>query len=230
MARASMVCARRVAALTTSTRPPFNINTIRAEIEREHAFSSTVSVPYDSSSAPWQWLDRELSSNMAGETGAVHIYVGAASALKFRGDAATETRQFIEEHRSTEQEHLELFEQLLPSHKFTKLLPIWRAAGFTLGFIPALLSDRALFLTVQAVESFVEVHYNEQIEPLREHGRCPELVRLLEHCCADEIHHKDDAAMRAGSDGDNTPALMERSWMKLVGIGSAVAAEVARRV
>ena len=31
--------------------------------------------------ANWHWLDRELSSNFAGETGAVYIYKGALSAL-----------------------------------------------------------------------------------------------------------------------------------------------------
>ena len=137
------------------------------------------------------------------------------------------TLQFIESHRAAEQSHLDLFVALLPEHKQTRLLPLWRMAGFTLGLAPALVSDRALFLTVEAVETFVEAHYHEQIEPLRLHGRCPELVALLEHCCADEVHHKDDAAERSGG---GQPNALERAWRALVKLGSAVAAELARRV
>ena len=59
------------------------------------------------------------------------------------------------------------------------------------------------------------------------HGRCPELLALLEHCCADEVHHKDDAAERAGG---SSRTLVEQAWMRVVRLGSAVAAEVARRV
>ena len=81
-------------------------------------------------------------------------------------------------------------------------------------------------LTVQAVETFVEIHYNEQISPLVEHGRCPQLVALLVHCCADEVHHRDDAAERSGGE-INT---VEWGWMGLVRFGSATAAEVARRI
>lgn len=208
--------------------PDFDLVSIRAELAAEHAQHGPPS-PYADRSAPWLWLDREMSSNVAGETGAVCIYDGAATALRLRGNASTSTLAFVEEHRAAEQSHLDLFEGLLPKDKHTRLLPMWRAAGFALGFAPAIVSDRALFLTVQAVETFVEVHYHEQIEPLREHGRCPQLVALLEHCCADEVHHKDDAASRAAA-GGGMVTTAERLWMTVVRIGSAVAAEVARRI
>ena len=68
----------------------------------------------------------------------------------------------IEEHRAAEQSHLDLFEALIPSTKHTRLLPVWKLAGFTLGFAPAMVSDRALFLTVEAVETFVEEHYQDR--------------------------------------------------------------------
>lgn len=232
--------------------PQFDLAAIRAEIEAEHIRASGLPCTdhsaaqslYTSAASHWHWLDRELSSNVAGETGAVCIYDGAAAALRWRGKADESTLAFIEEHRAAEQSHLDLFEALIPSTKHTRLLPVWKLAGFTLGFAPAMVSDRALFLTVEAVETFVEEHYQDQIVPLREHGRCPELVALLEHCCADEIHHKVDAAERAAAargssdvDGSSTSAqsaptvaLVERAWMRLVGVGSAVAAEVARRV
>ena len=208
----------------------FDLAAIRAEVEAEHARQQselvTVHTPrlqgvsessYAQPAAPWHWLDRELSSNVAGETGAVCIYHGAAAALRLRGNASAKTLSFVAEHEATEQAHLDLFAELLPAHKHTRLLPIWRIAGFSLGFAPALVSDRALFVTVEAVETFVEEHYHEQIHPLREHGRCPELLALLEHCCADEVHHKDDACERAG--GASSRTLVEQAWMRVVRAG-----------
>lgn len=68
---------------------------------------------------------------------------------------------------------------------------------------------------------------SEQIGPLREDGRCPHLVSLLEYCCADEVLHKGDAQARAGGP---PRTLVERAWVAIVKTGSALAAEVARRV
>ena len=64
----------------------------------------------------------------------------------------------VKMHKST----LDLFKALIPPHKHTILLPVWRVAGFTLGLLPTLAGDRALFVTVEAVETFVEEHYHEQ--------------------------------------------------------------------
>ena len=200
----------------------FDLISIRQELESEHAMEGTA---YATASAPWRWLDREMSSNIAGETGAVYIYVGAAAALRWRGGEDAAIVQFVEEHRAAEQSH---FHALLPEHKRTRLLPMWRIAGFSLGFAPAFISDRALFMTVEAVETFVEEHYHEQIGSLRAHGRCPALLALLEHCCADEVHHKEDAAARRAGGGEATA--IEHAWMSLVRMGSAVAAEIARRM
>ena len=77
-------------------------------------------------------------------------------------------------------------------------------------------------------------HYGQQIEPLRRSGRCPELLRMLTACCADEVHHKDDAAARADSAAPRpigrVQRLVEWSWGLVVRCGSAVAAEAARRL
>jgi 3-demethoxyubiquinol 3-hydroxylase len=184
----------------------------REEISAVHrAQLGAASAPYKDDGAQWSWLNHELSSNVAGETGAVCIYEGAAAALRLRGNASEETRAFIEEHRAAEAAHLELFLELLPSSKYTRLLPAWRMAGFCLGFAPALVSDRWLFLTVEAAVS------------------APHLIALLEHCCADEVHHKEDAAKRAGEPGAGR-TVVERAWMAIVRFGSAVAAEAARRL
>jgi len=216
----------------------FDLEACRHEASEIHAqvFKDQSTLSWREAKAPWSWLDRELSSNVAGETGAVCIYEGARAALLLRGNASTETLAFIDEHRDTEASHLELFLDMLPPEKYTRLLPAWRVAGFSLGFLPALVSDRWLFLTVEAVETFVEEHYNEQITPLLagpHAGVAPHLVALLQHCCEDEVHHKEDAARRAGIGevaADAGRTAVERAWMAIVRVGSAVAASLARRI
>ena len=172
--RLAASCQPRCCLASHAAAPLFDMLAIRAEIAAEHAREATEvpeTVPassstYEAPNAPWHWLDRELSSNVAGETGAVCIYDGAAAALQWRerwiGAVDPSTRSFVEEHRAAEQAHLDLFKALIPPHKHTILLPVWRVAGFTLGLLPTLAGDRALFVTVEAVETFVEEHYHEQ--------------------------------------------------------------------
>ena len=83
------------------------------------------------------WLIGELRSDHAGETGAVMIYRGI---LAFCKDPAI--RDFAERHGATEQGHLDLLNALLPPEAHSKLLPIWRIAGWMTGAIPALFGPR----------------------------------------------------------------------------------------
>ena len=182
-------------------------------------------------SANWHWLDRELSSNLAGETGAVYIYKGALSALNIRPINA-DVLEFCQSHMVNESSHLRMFQYIVPHGKHTRLLPIWKMAGWTLGFLPTLLGgSRALYVTVEAVETFVEEHFQEQIVFLKSQNQCPHLVQLLEHCCEDEVHHKEDAARRLlhGSDCE-FDAWWVKPWAVVVNGGSAFAAQIARRV
>jgi len=185
---------------------------------------------YKKPNAYWHWLDRELSSNVAGETGAVYIYKGALAALTFRPNLST--RSFAEEHMKNEDAHLRLFEAVLPDNKYTMLLPIWRLAGWTLGFLAtAVGGSKGLYVTVEAVETFVEEHYQAQIVPLRRAGTSKELIRMLEFCCEDEVHHKEDAAQKLlGPDRKEFHAWWVDPWSRLVKTGSTLAAEIARRV
>lgn len=101
-----------------------------------------------------------------------------------------------------------------------------------------LLGPAGLYATVRSVETFVEEHYSLQIDTLmKEEGtrREPlsaadaELVRLLRLCCADEVHHKIEAARLLEDHNVKTDALAVRAWDRVVTAGSAVAAEAARR-
>ena len=134
------------------------------------------------------WLIGELRSDHAGETGAVMIYRGI---LAFCKDPAI--RDFAERHGATEQGHLDLLNALLPPQAHSKLLPIWRIAGWLTGAIPAVFGPRAVYATIDAVESFVDHHYQQQLDRLEAEGLFQPLQTLLRHCQEEEIHHRDEA-------------------------------------
>lgn len=182
-------------------------------------------------------LVKDLRSDHAGETGAVHIYVGAAAAMQL-GPAerfGAGARAFVAAHRATEEQHLAYFDRLLERSERSKLLPLWRLMGYGLGFLPTLaLGERGLYCTVEAVEAFVEVHYQQHLVPLAARPRqgpyhYPELCRLLRACCEDEVHHKEDARERWLAPGEERP-LWAKLWAKVVGAGSGAAVAVCRNI
>jgi ubiquinone biosynthesis monooxygenase Coq7 len=162
----------------------------------------------------------DLRSDHAGETGAVAIYLGI---LAISRDA--EIRRFATAHLATEREHLARMGELLPPAKRSILLPIWRVAGWLTGALPAMFGPRAVYATIDAVETFVEQHYEEQVRKLPTHGPGGALRSLLIACQADEVHHRDEARQAGPATG---PAL--HIWQTLVGKGSAAAVAAARRV
>lgn len=169
-------------------------------------------------------LERELRSDHAGETGAVFIYRGIATVARWRGDAAL--LEFAQRHGDAEAEHLRLVEHWLPPHRRSRLLGPWRLAGWLTGALPALAGPRAVHGTIAAVETFVDRHYQQQIDHIAIHGAPEGLLPLLQRCQADEQHHRDEAAALAGP---ARPWLL-RGWCALVGSGSAAAVVLARRV
>ena len=177
----------------------------------------------DAIPAAWPaWLVHELRSDHAGETGAVRIYDGI---LAFSRDPAV--RDFAERHRATEQGHLDLLNGLLPPAEHSRLLPIWRVAGWLTGALPALFGPRAVFATVDAVETFVDHHYRAQTDRLEREGILPEIHALLEKCREEEVHHRDEA--REAGEGPAYGPLL-RAWAWVVGNGSAAAVAAAKRI
>tara|TARA_A100001037_G_scaffold56671_1_gene48971 strand:+ start:14400 stop:15221 length:822 start_codon:yes stop_codon:yes gene_type:complete len=166
-----------------------------------------------------RWLVRELRSDHAGETGAVAIYAGILAVIRDKNVVC-----FAESHQQTEREHLRLIESILPLAHASSLLPLWRIAGFLIGATPALFGRRAVFATIDAVESFVDQHYTAQSDRLARERRHGTVRTLLERCRQDELSHRDEA--RAALDASAGPVL--RGWCWLVGAGSAAAVRVAR--
>ena len=175
-------------------------------------------------------LMADLRTDHAGETGAVMIYRGILATTR---DSAV--RHFASEHLATEAGHLAAIEPLLSRRQRSRLLPLWRIAGWLTGAMPALVGPRAVYATIEAVETFVDHHYAEQIEsidqqdPARKQPPLQALRALLQTCRADEIMHRDEAAALFALAGP-PPALALRVWVGLVGSGSRVAVKICRVV
>ena len=166
------------------------------------------------------WLEAELRSDHAGETGAVAIYDGI---LKITRDP--ELISFALDHRETEAQHLVLIEQWVPIAGRSRLILAWRMAGFATGFLPALFGRQAVYATIDAVETFVDLHYSAQINRLATCEYRADLNSTLVRCRDDEIEHRNQARERA----TEPVGLFLNAWCWLVGIGSAGAVALARR-
>ncbi len=167
-------------------------------------------------------LVRDLRSDHAGESGAVTIYRGILAVSRDEG-----VRRFAREHMATELRHLAFFESWLPARYRSALLPLWNASGFLLGAVAALLGPRWVYVTIDAVETFVVGHYQEQLDVLSggDHSLL-QLAEVLRGFQQDEGHHRDDAADRRG--GGLT--LPQKAWQALIDYGSRAGVWVARRV
>lgn len=197
-------------------------------------------------SRKWHYMCKEMSSNMAGETGAVWIYKGALAACRMRRSSMDlKVSGFAQRHIQAEQQHLDVITATVDAGKFTRILPIWRLAGYMLGFLPTFIGKGPwLYHTVEAVESFVEGHYGAQIDYIKQkwphveklgrpedRAHTSELLRFLSWACEDEVEHKEDArrsllqihGMKEEDDG-----IVVKVWKKIVGVGSWSAAEVAK--
>ncbi len=166
------------------------------------------------------WVFADLRTDHAGEVGAVCIYQGV---LRFARDPAL--RSFAEHHLLTEQKHLRLISAWLPSSQQSRLLPIWRLAGFLTGALPALFGPRAVYATIEAVETFVDHHYEQQILALASLPELSDLRHTLLDCQADEVAHRDEAAAARGL---GQSAWLLRVWCAMVGAGSKSAVALIR--
>ena len=166
------------------------------------------------------WVFADLRTDHAGEVGAVCIYQGV---LRFARDPAL--RSFAEHHLITEQKHLRLISAWLPSSRHSRLLPIWRLAGFLTGALPALFGPRAVYATIEAVETFVDDHYDQQVRALESQPAFNELRQTLLDCQADEVAHRDEAAASRGPDRSS---VLLQAWCAMVGAGSKAAVALIR--
>jgi 3-demethoxyubiquinol 3-hydroxylase len=166
------------------------------------------------------FMVKDLRSDHAGETGAVWIYKGI---LLLARDPAL--KAFAQHHVATEQKHLDLMNGILPWRQRSRLLLFWKVAGFMTGFLPALVGPRAVYATVASVETFVDQHYQVQIEKLRD-SEYPGLLKTILSCQADEQAHRDEAQALI----QKPAGALLKAWCALVGFGSAQAVKLAKLI
>ena len=166
----------------------------------------------------------ELRASHAGETGAVWIYRGILLVNRVLRDSDIEV--FAKHHLATEKEHLFQFESLIHRFRGSALLLIWIIAGFMTGALSTMLGKKWVYYTIYKVESFVDVHYKQQIEALsmQEFHSKANIISMMKICNADEQAHRDEAFNAI----DGEPTLAMRVWGKLVGIGSHGAVAIAK--
>lgn len=173
---------------------------------------------FDTSHLP-PTLVADIRTDHAGETGAVWIYKGILAVSK-----DPEIRAFSSEHLQTEQRHLNAMNELLPVFRRSWLLVPWRIAGFITGALPVLFGQAAVYRTIAAVETFVNLHYQEQIEKLNALGTHQALKAQLIEFQMDECAHRDEAVAKTTKPG----GLFARLWVGAIGTGSKVAVTLAR--
>lgn len=199
---------------------------IRVAQQPRDAVAPRVSVDATGAGAPLLqgrypgWLEGDLRSDHAGETGAVAIYRGILAVTR-----SAALREFARRHLQTESRHLETINSLFPAQRRSRLVPLWTIAGFITGAAPAVFGENAVYATVEAVETFVDHHYREQIEKLENEAAWAGLKDTLESLRQDEIAHRDEA--RRAQSRESGAAL--RLWLWAVSNGSQLAVAIARR-
>lgn len=131
-----------------------------------------------------------LRVDHAGELAAAAIYRGQRAALR-TSRGAGRTLAAIADMEAQESAHLARFEQLLLERRVrpSLLSPVWRAAGFGLGAVTALLGERAAHACTEAVESVIERHYQGQVDEIGDTE--PALAAEIAAFRSDELAHRD---------------------------------------
>lgn len=162
-----------------------------------------------------------LRVNQAGEYGANRIYAGQLAVLR-RG---TPTARQVARMAAQEERHLDRFNQLMAARgvRPTALQPIWSVAGFALGAVTALISEKAAMACTDAVETEIDKHYSEQLEALGDDD--PVLAADIAEFQAEELEHRQIARDHGAEDAVGYPVLTAA-----IRAGCRVAIELSKRV
>src|SRR5580698_5524215 len=137
-------------------------------------------------------IETMIRVDHAGEYGAVRIYEGQLAVLGRRKNSA-QSADLIRHMAEQEQRHLKSFDAMVNARRVrpTALEPLWRVAGFALGFGTALMGEKAAFACTAAVEDAIDEHYAAQLEALGDSD--PGLTQTVEDFRADEAAHRQTA-------------------------------------
>lgn len=133
--------------------------------------------------------------DQAGEHGAARIYAGQLAVMGGRHKHAGEIRHMA----AQEQRHLDGMNRIMTARGVRPTLfgPFWHVAGFALGVGTALLGPKVAMACTEAVETVIDEHYGEQTDALAD-GSDPELKAMIDDYRADEVEHREAAAVHTG--------------------------------
>ena len=131
-------------------------------------------------------IERIIRVDHAGEFGAKRIYAGQLAVLGKSEHAST-----IKHMAEQEEKHLDYFSQAISDRHVrpTALLPLWHAAGFTIGAATALMGPKAAMACTVAVEEAIDEHYRNQLDVLPEKEE--HLKQAIAEFRAEELEHRD---------------------------------------
>lgn len=137
-------------------------------------------------------VEQIIRVNQAGELGAIHIYKGQLAVLKNTQDGPV-LKHMLEQ----EMAHYNTFNKIVGANNIrpTALWPLWRVAGFTLGYITASMGREAAMMCTEAVETVIGQHYNDQLRDIHniKHEEYDELRRCIRKFRDEELEHLDHA-------------------------------------
>jgi ubiquinone biosynthesis monooxygenase Coq7 len=162
-----------------------------------------------------------LRVDQAGEYGATRIYAGQLAVLRPNCSEA----KLVSRMAAQERRHLERFDRLMAERRIrpTALQPLWNAAGFALGAVTALMSEKAALACTDAVETEIDRHYGRQLEELG--GDDPELAADIAEFRAEELEHRDIAREAGSASAAGYPLLTAA-----IRAGCKVAIELSKRI
>jgi ubiquinone biosynthesis monooxygenase Coq7 len=133
--------------------------------------------------------------DQAGEYGATRIYAGQLAVMGDRHDMA----RAISGMANQEERHRAFFDALIAERgvRPTALQPVWNVAGFALGAATAALGPAAAMACTAAVETEIDLHYQEQLAALGSSD--PVLSDAVAEFRAEELEHR-DSALAAGAE------------------------------
>ena len=165
--------------------------------------------------------DSMLRVDQAGEYGATRIYAGQLAVLRRNCPEAKLVARMADQERR----HLDRFNALMANRRVrpTALQPVWNVAGFALGAVTALISEKAALACTDAVETVIDRHYGEQLSEMGEDD--PELAADIADFRADELEHRDSAREAGATDAIGYPVLTAA-----IRAGCRVAIELSKRI
>ncbi len=142
-------------------------------------------------------LHEIIRVNHAGEMGAKVIYAGQIAALKLKNDC--ETLKIVEYMKEQEDVHFDYFDAKMKKEQVrpTIMQPVWKVGGFALGFLTAMLDKRAAMACTTAVEETIDLHYQEQLNEVKEelknneNSELKNLSEKIEQFRLEELEHRD---------------------------------------